>query len=102
MDLGTVKFLWHHSWLNGPFDGLAELQCGQKVWFRREEEPMGFVSSIEEARPSDTASPSVAPLEINDDLLEAFFNKSHDDKSIEHTDNILEQVLAQAHENYKK
>lgn len=96
-----IKLLWHHSWVSiispGPYNGLAELENGDKVWFCREKETNNFVSAI-----SDYSNISVdMPLEIDEKLLKEFFKIPFDPtKPID--DNGIEDLLKQAEENWSR
>lgn len=111
MDLkNKVKILWHHSWQNGPYDGLALLSnitddLGErKVWFKREqnnhknEKQETTLDSKNESKNEIENNINNDLDEINDDILEKFFSEQQNEES----DIDFEKVLAKAQDNFNK
>lgn len=83
----NIKFLWHHSWFQGPYDGLAILtDSDKKVWFKREYDEN--VTVKREKVPELEAKYSM------DDIMDAFDDDNDDEEKID-------AIMEEFHKNYK-
>ncbi len=110
-----ITILWHHSWLNGPYTGLAETEDGTKVWFERDQstvsplslvysEPQDLCNNLSKFNPFNPEKEETHPeepkqfnLNIDDDRLAKLLSGEGSDD-----DELMQQVLSEYEDNYKK